>query len=152
MSILKGGYFRDEAAAIAKLESVLWPHGPVCPHCGNSDKIYDLGKTRPGLKKCGACRRQFTVRVGTIFQNSHIRVHKWLQAIYLLCCTKKPISARQLQRILEVSYKTAWFMSHRIKEALHSGALAPTGDRGESQRDQAVPRRERGKKPGRRSD
>ena len=134
MSILNNDYFRDEAAAIAKLESVLWPHGPVCPRCGNSNKIYDLGKTRPGLKKCSACRSQFTVRVGTIFESSHIPLHKWLQAIYLLCCTKKRISTRQLQRILKVSYKTAWLMSHRIKETLHSAALAATG--GEEERDQ----------------
>jgi transposase-like protein len=128
MSVLNSGYFRDEAAAVAKLESLLWPQGPVCPHCGNRAKIYDLGKTRPGLKKCAACRRQFTVRVGTIFESSHIPLHKWFQATYLLCCSNKPISARQLQRILGVSYKTAWLMSHRIREAT-AGDVAVTGRR-----------------------
>jgi transposase-like protein len=152
MSILNNGYFRDEAAAIAKLESVLWPHGPVCLHCGNTQKVYDLSKTRLGLKKCGACRRQFTVRAGTIFQSSHIPLHKWLQATYLLCCSKKRISARQLQHILEVSYKTAWLMSHRIKEAMHSRAPAATGDGGQVERDQTVPGGKRGRKPGRQKD
>ncbi|HZA02425.1 MAG TPA: IS1595 family transposase, partial [Hyphomicrobiaceae bacterium] len=118
MSILNNDYFRDEAAAIAKLESVLWPHGPVCPRCGNSNKIYDLGKTRPGLKKCSACRSQFTVRVGTIFESSHIPLNKWLLAFYLLCSSKKGMSAHQLHRMLDVSYKSAWFMCHRIRYAM----------------------------------
>ncbi len=92
MSILSKPYFHDEAAALAKLEEIVWPSGPICPHCGNTERIYTLegvknkkGAVRPGLRKCGACRKQFTVRVGTVFESSHIPLHKWLQATYLLC-------------------------------------------------------------------
>lgn len=126
MSHFNIGYFHDEAAAFAKLESVLWPGGPVCPHCRSTKKVYVLANTRIGLKKCSACRKQFTVRVGTLFENSHIPLHKWLQATYLLCCSKKRISARQLHRVLDVSYKSAWFMTRRIRLAMRSGG--PAGD------------------------
>jgi transposase-like protein len=147
MSIISNDYFYDEAAAFAKLESVLWPDGPVCPHCGSTKKVYDL-KTRIGLKKCGACRKQFTVRVGTIFENSHVPLHKWLQATYLFCCTQRRISARQLHRILEVSYKTAWLMTHRLREAMRSGTLAPIGgDQGKVKPDKTSIHRKAGKKP-----
>jgi transposase-like protein len=148
MSILNNGYFHDEAAAFAKLESVLWPDGPVCPHCGNTRKIYNLANTRTGLKKCGACRKQFTVRFGTVFEASHIPLHKWLQAIYLICCTKKRISARQLHRVLAVSYKTAWLMTNRIREAARSDTLAPMGrESGKVERVKTSIRRKRGKRP-----
>lgn len=127
MSVLSKPYFHDEKAAFAKLESVLWPNGSVCPHCGSTGKHYDLSKTRIGLRKCAekACRKQFTVRVGTVFESSHIPLHKWFQAVHLLCFSKKGISSHQLHRVLEVTYKTAWFMSHRIREAMRSGPLAP---------------------------
>lgn len=138
MSILNAPYFHDEAAAFAKLESVLWPEGPVCPKCGNGERIYSLegvrsksskknpeGVVRHGLKKCGKCRQQFTVRVGTVFESSHIALHHWLQAVYLLCCSKKGISSHQLHRILEIKYQSAWFMTHRIREAMRDGGLAP---------------------------
>lgn len=127
MSVLNKPWFHDEKAAFKKLESVLWPEGPVCPHCGNKDKHYDLSKTRVGLWKCGdkPCRKQFTVRVGTVFESSHIELHKWLQAVHLLCSSKKGISSHQLHRVLEVTYKTAWFMSHRIREAMRAGELLP---------------------------
>jgi len=125
MSVLSKSYFHDEAAAFAHVESVLWADGMVCPHCGNVEGFYDLAKTRIGLKKCSACRKQFTVRVGTIFEDSHLPLHKWLQAIHLVCSSKKGISAHQLHRVLEVTYKTAWFLEHRIREAMRTGAFAP---------------------------
>ena len=132
MSVLSKSYFHDEKAAFAKLEEIVWPEGPACPHCGNkgAKPIYDLSKTRLGLKKCGACRKQFTVRVGTVFESSHIPLHKWLQAAYLLCSSKKGISAHQLHRVMEITYKSAWFMAHRLREAMRTGDLAPFGGEG----------------------
>jgi transposase-like protein len=126
-SVTDAPHFRDEHAAIARLESILWPNGPVCPHCGNTEKVYAIkGKTaRPGLKTCGACRKQFTVKVGTLFEDSHVPMHKWWQAVHLLCSSKKGISSHQLHRTLNVTYKTAWFMSHRIREAMRTDALSP---------------------------
>ena len=132
MSILSKPWFHDEKAAFAKLEAILWPEGPTCPHCGSAAKHYDLAKTRLGLRKCAEkeCRKQFTVRVGTVFESSHIPLHKWFQAVHLMCSSKKGISAHQLHRVLEVTYKTAWFMAHRIREAMRSGGLAPMGGNG----------------------
>jgi transposase-like protein len=131
MSVLSKPYFHDEAMAFAHLEGVLWPNGPVCPHCGSiSGKHYDLGKTRVGLKKCSHCRKQFTVKVGTVFESAHIPLHQALQAVYLMCSSKKGVSAHQVHRILGVTYKTAWFLCHRIREALRDGSLAPMGGSG----------------------
>lgn len=143
MSVLSAAHFHDESAAFAKLESLIWPHGPVCPHCGGKDRIYKLqgvrtkpsaknpeGVDRPGLKKCGHCRKQFTVRVGTVFESSHIPLHKWFQAVHLMCSSKKGISSHQLHRVLEIKYQSAWFMSHRIREAMRAGGLAPLGGGG----------------------
>src|SRR5680860_1242874 len=132
MSVLSKPYFHDEKAAFEKLEQIVWPNGPVCPHCGNNGEkpIYDLAKTRQGLRKCGSCRKQFTVRVGTVFESSHIPLHKWLQATHLLCSSKKGISAHQLHRVLEITYKSAWFMAHRLREAMRTGDLAPMGGKG----------------------
>ncbi|WP_363349420.1 IS1595 family transposase [Methylocystis echinoides] len=131
MSVLSKPYFHDEAAAFAHLESVLWPEGPVCPHCGSvSGKHYDLHKTRMGLRKCSDCRKQFTVKVGTVFESAHIPLNKMLQAVYLMTSSKKGISAHQLHRVLEVQYKTAWFLAHRIREAMRDGTLAPMGGAG----------------------
>ncbi len=132
MSVLSQPYFHDEAAAVAKLESIVWPTGPVCPHCGSAEKIYAIGgKTaRAGLRKCGNCRKQFTVTVGTVFESSHVPLHKWLQAVYLMASSKKGISAHQLHRTLEVTYKTAWFMAHRIREAMRTGAFDVFGANG----------------------
>src|SRR5207247_1866709 len=102
------------------LESVRWPNGPVCPHCGESErKAYALKSKTRRLWKCAACRKQFTVTVGTIFESSHIPLHKWLWAFYLLCSSKKGMSAHQLHRMLGITYKTAWFMAHRIRLAMH---------------------------------
>lgn len=131
MSVLNRPYFSCEEAAFAHVESIVWAQGVACPHCGSiSDKHYDLKKTRIGLRKCTDCRKQFTVRVGTVFESSHVPLHKWLQAVYLMCASKKGISAHQLHRVLEVTYKTAWFMAHRIREAMRSGDLAPMGGNG----------------------
>jgi len=131
MSVLSKPYFHDEAAAFEHLENVLWPEGPVCPHCGSmSGKHYDLRKTRVGLRKCSDCRKQFTVKVGTVFESAKIPLNKMLQAVYLMTASKKGVSAHQLHRILEVQYRTAWFLAHRIREAVRSGALAPMGGAG----------------------
>lgn len=120
MSGIGAPHFHDEDKAREYLESIRWPDGPVCPHCGEAEKIYRLnGKShRKGLYKCGSCRKQFTVTVGTLFERSKVPLHKWLMAAYLLCSSKKGISAHQLHRMLEVTYKTAWFMDHRIREAM----------------------------------
>ena len=132
MSVLSQPYFHDEAAAYEKLESIVWPNGPTCPHCGAVDRIYPLtGKTtRIGLKKCGHCRQQFTAKVGTVFESSHVPLYKWFQAAYLLCSSKKGISAHQLHRVLEVTYKTAWFMAHRLREAMTTMGMEPMGGEG----------------------
>lgn len=132
MSVLSKPYFHCEDAAFAHLESVLWPEGPVCPHCGSvSEKHYDLRKTRIGLRKCRDCRKQFTVKVGTVFESAHIPLNKMLQAVYLMTASKKGISAHQLHRILEVQYKTAWFLAHRIREAMRDGPFSvPFGNDG----------------------
>lgn len=113
---------------------MLWPNGPVCPHCGATDRIYDLkGKsTKPGVRKCGHCLKLFTVTVGTVLESSHVPLNKWLQALHLMCSSKKGISSHQLHRALEVNYRTAWFMSHRIREAMRSGELASMGGLGAS--------------------
>ncbi len=134
MSVLSKPYFHDEAAAFAFVEGIIWNGSPHCPTCG-SVKIYAIKpnpekKVRMGLKKCGDCKRQFTVRLGTIFEESHLPLHKWLQAIYLMCSSKKGISAKQLERTLECTYKTAWFLAHRIREAMRSGDLSPFGNDG----------------------
>lgn len=118
-------YFHDEAAAFAELESVIWPNGPVCPKCGATDRIGKLegvkdkkGRVRHGLKKCYHCRSQFTVRVGTVFESSHLPLHLWLQASFLMMSSKKGISANQLHRTLGVTLKTAWFVEHRLRTAM----------------------------------
>ncbi|RKQ72246.1 IS1595 family transposase [Oceanibaculum indicum] len=132
MSVLSQPYFHDEASAFAKLEEILWSDGIVCPHCGTVGKAYEIkGKTtRIGLKKCGACRKQFTVKVGTVFESSHVPLHKWFQAVFLMASSKKGISAHQLHRTLEVTYKTAWFMAHRIREAMRTMGMEPMGGEG----------------------
>src|SRR5665213_1485784 len=132
-NILDAAHFKDETAAFAYVEAALWPNGPVCPHCGEAAKVGRLnGKTtRPGLYKCYACRKPFTVRMGTIFESSHLALHLWLQVIHLMCASKKGISTRQIQRMLNCSMKTAWFLGHRIREAMAPGADAePLGGRG----------------------
>jgi transposase-like protein len=131
-SALSIDHFHNEEAAFAYVEARLWAHGRICPHCGIVDKSAPLkGKTtRVGLYKCYACRKPFTVRMGTIFESSHVKLNIWLQAIYLLCSSKKGISTRQLQRTFGGSMKTAWFLGHRIREAMRTGELAPMGGAG----------------------
>jgi len=143
MSILSQPQFHDEAAAFEYVETALWPNGPVCPHCGCTGRVSVIanvhgskskknpeGAIRHGLKFCGDCRKQFTVRVGTIFEESKLPMTKWLQAIFLMCSSKKGVSAHQLHRTLETTYKTAWFLAHRIREAMRAGELAPFGSGG----------------------
>ncbi len=118
----------DEDAARELLEKMRWPNGVACPHCGGADP-YKLtpkpgSKTRKGLYKCRACRKQFTVTVKTVFEDSHIPVSKWLLGIHLICSSKKGMSAHQLHRNLGISYKAAWFMSHRLRYAMKENPLA----------------------------
>jgi len=131
-SVLNAPHFHDEEAAYAFVEAKLWPHGPVCFHCKGTDRVGKMaGKsTRTGLYKCYACRKPFTVKMGTIFEASHVEMKLWLQAIHLICSSKKGISSNQLHRTLGVTLKTAWFMSHRIREAMRSGSFAPMGGEG----------------------
>jgi transposase-like protein len=119
-SALNAPQLCSEQAAFAYVESRLWPDGPVCPHCGSVNEATKLkGKTtRPGLWKCRACRKPFTVRMGTVFESSHVPLHIWLQAIYLMCSSKKGIATRQLHRTFGGSLKTAWFLGHRLREAM----------------------------------
>lgn len=132
-SIFSAPQFNDEAAAYAFVEAHLWENGRVCPHCGVVDKSGSLkGKSnRIGLYKCYACRKPFTVKVGTIFEASHIQMRDWLAAIHLICSSKKGISANQLHRTLGITLKSAWFMAHRIREAFKpAGRQAPFGSDG----------------------
>jgi transposase-like protein len=132
MSVLNQKHFHSEAAAYAFVEAHVWPDGRVCPHCGVVDESGPLkgGSTRIGVYKCYACRKPFTVKVGTIFESSHVKLHVWLQAIFLLSSSKKGISSNQLARTLEITLKSAWFLSHRIREAMRDGALGPLGGEG----------------------
>src|SRR6202167_639652 len=131
-SILSAIVLQSEAAAIAWVEARVWPGGPVCPHCGGVERIGRMGgkATRIGLWKCYQCRKQFTVKVGTVFEDSHVPMNLWLQAMYLLCSSKKGISSNQLSRTLGVTLKTAWFMTHRIREAMRVVGVAPMGGAG----------------------
>ena len=130
--ILNAKHFQDEEAAFEYVEAALWPTGPVCPHCGGVERLSKMnGKTtRAGLYKCYQCRKPFTVRMGTIFESSHIPLHLWLQAIHLICSSKKGISSNQLHRTLGITLKSAWFLSHRIRLAMADGSLAPMGGAG----------------------
>jgi len=131
-SALNAPHLINETAAFAYVEAKLWPHGPVCPQCGLvGEATRAQGKTtRIGLWNCRPCRKPFTVRIGTIFESSHVPLHIWLQVIYLVCSSKKGISTRQIQRTIGGSMKTAWFLGHRIREAMADGALDPFGGGG----------------------
>jgi len=132
--LLKNPIFKDETTAREWLEARVWPEGPTCPHCGNADqgKIRGLqGKAhRPGLYQCAECREQFTVTVKTVFERSKIPLTKWLAALFLMTASKKGVSAHQVHRMLGISYKSTWFMMHRLREAMRSGGLEPLGGRG----------------------
>lgn len=127
MSILSQAHFHNEEAAYAFVEARVWPQGPVCPHCGGTERNSKMGgkSTRIGTYKCYDCRKPFTVKVGAIFESSHIKMHLWLQAIFLISSSKKGISSNQLHRTLGITLKSAWFMSHRIREAMRSGDMSP---------------------------
>ena len=127
MSVLSGEHFHDEQKAYEWVEAEVWPNGPVCPHCGENKRLSKMqGKaTRIGLYKCYACRQQFNVKVGTIFEKSHVPMRIWLQAFHLMASSKKGISTNQLHRTLKLSLKSAWFVGHRIREAMRAGSLSP---------------------------
>ena len=134
-SVLSAPHFHNEDAAFAYVEKALWSDGPYCPFCGvTGEQVRKLnGKTtRKGLHKCYACRKPFTVRVGTIFESSHLPLHLWLQVIHLMCASKKGIATRQIQRMLQCSMKTAWFLTHRIREAMKDGSLDHLGGDGKA--------------------
>ncbi|MDE2005240.1 MAG: IS1595 family transposase [Rhodospirillales bacterium] len=123
--------FHNEDAARAYFEGVRWPSGPNCPHCGSVNVLRMEGdKHRPGLFNCRDCRDQFTATVGTVFERSHVPLHKWLLANHLMNASKKGVSAHQLHRTLRVTYKTAWFMAHRIREAMRDPNPPPLGGEG----------------------
>jgi transposase-like protein len=128
-SVLSDKHFHNEAAAYTFVEARVWPEGPVCPHCGGFERIGKMGgkSTRIGTYKCYQCRKPFTVKVGTVFEASHVPMHLWLQAMFLLSSSKKGISSNQLHRTLGVTLKTAWFMSHRIREAMRTVGFEPMG-------------------------
>jgi transposase-like protein len=130
--ILNLPHFQDEDKAREYLETLRWADGVVCPHCGSIGKHYKLegASHRPGLYKCADCLAQFTVTVGTVFERSKIALNLWLQVVYLMSASKKGISAKQVERMLGVTYKTAWFMCHRIREAMKEEWAAPIGGEG----------------------
>jgi transposase-like protein len=142
-SVLNEPYFHDEKAAFVALEAIVWPNGPVCPHCGATDRIGRLegvrskpskkspqGILRHSLHKCYHCKGQFTARKNTVFESSHLELRRWLQAAYLMCSSKKGVSSNQLARTLGITVKSAWFASHRLREAMRSGGLTPMGGAG----------------------
>ena len=138
MSDITNPVFQNEDKAREHLEATRWPDGPQCPHCAKMDAtrlegVKDKnGKVRKGLYQCNPCRKQFTVTVGTLFERSHIPLRKWLLAFYLLSSSKKGISTHQLHRMLGVTYKTAWFMTHRIREAMRESFPPPIGGEGKT--------------------
>ncbi|HRD28321.1 MAG TPA: IS1595 family transposase [Caulobacter sp.] len=138
MSNLSAPHFHNEEAAYAYVEARVWPQGAVCPHCGGYERIGKMGgkSTRIGTYKCYQCRKPFTVKVGTIFEASHVPLRHWLQAMYLMAASKKGISANQIHRTLGCTLKTAWFLAHRIREAMRSGDLAPFGEGGPVEMDE----------------
>lgn len=134
MTDLSAARFHDEEAARKFLEEVRWPSGPICPHCGVVNQAYE-NKSKPGVYRCAVteCRKDFSVTVGTLFERSHIPLHKWLLATHLLMAGKKGVSAHQLHRMLGITYKSAWFMAHRIREALRPlSSPGPLGGEGKT--------------------
>ena len=134
MCDLTAVYFQDTDKAREHLESLRWPDGPFCPHCGSTKEPMKLKgeKCRSGLYKCSEykCRKQFTVTVGTVFERSKVPLNKWLMAVHLMCASKKGMSAHQIHRMLGVTYKTAWFMCHRIREAMQDDGSPLGGNDG----------------------
>ena len=134
MTDLTKAIFRDEKAARKHLESLRWPEGPVCPHCGAVESATKLkGKsTRPGVYKCRDCEKPYSVTVGTVLERSKIPLHKWVLAFHLMAASKKGMSAHQLHRMLGITYKSAWFMAHRIREAMKESDPSPMGGGGKT--------------------
>lgn len=137
MCNLNAPFFNDEESARTYLEGQRWADGVVCPHCGGIERIYPVKanskkNVRKGLYHCNDCEQQFTVTVGTVFERSKIPLHKWLMATYLLCSSKKGMSAKQIERTLGITYKTAWFMCHRIREAMRDGSPGLLGGSGKT--------------------
>ena len=132
MCDLTNPIFNIEYAAFEYLESVRWPKGPICPHCGSVENITRLNgeTTRMGLHQCNNCEGHFTVTVGTVYERSHIPLHKWLLATHLMCASKKGISSKQIERMLGITYKSAWFMTHRIRESMVPANAGPLGSGG----------------------
>jgi transposase-like protein len=132
MDIFSAPHFRDNEAARKFLEGILWPDGPVCPHCGVVGHAYET--KRPGVYRCAEkeCRNDFTVTMRTVMERSHIALHKWLIAFHLMASSKKGVSAHQLHRTLDITYRSAWFMEHRVREAMRAGGLAPIGGGGKT--------------------
>jgi transposase-like protein len=130
MDTFSASHFQNDTAAREYLESVLWPDGPICCHCGTVNHAY--ATKRPGVFRCAEkeCRKDFTVTMRTVMERSKIALHKWLQAFHLMCSSKKGVSAHQLHRTLDIGYEAAWFMAHRIREAMRDGGLAPLGGNG----------------------
>lgn len=125
MSELNAPHFHDETAARKLIESLRWPNGPACAHCGETSRRYPT--KREGRYRCGSpeCRKDYTATTGTVMESSHIPLYKWLSAFYLVCSSKKGISANQLHRTLKITYKSAWFLCHRIREAMREAGLTP---------------------------
>ncbi len=148
-SFLSAAHFHNEEAAFEYVEKHLWADGRFCPHCGvvgQSSKM--AGKsTRLGVYKCYACRKPFTVKVGTIFESSHIKLNLWLQAIFLIASSKKGISSNQLHRTLGITLKSAWFMSHRVREAMQEGGFLFGSGGGTVEVDETFIGNDRTKKP-----
>jgi transposase-like protein len=132
MSALSAPYFHDEDAAYDFLESFLWPTGPICPFCGGQDRITQSKGGRVGLYRCGPCKRKFTIKVGTVLESSHIPLTQWMQAIYLMVSSKKGFSSHQMMRTMDIQYKSAWFMTHRIREAMKEPGWREAGPLGGS--------------------
>src|ERR1700720_4886102 len=130
MDIFSAPHFRDDEAARKFLEGILWPDGPVCPHCGVIGHAY--ATKRAGVYRCAekCCRKDFSVTMRTVMERSKIALHKWLQAFHLMTSSKKGVSAHQLHRTLQITYEAAWFMAHRIREAMRLGGLSPLGGGG----------------------
>jgi transposase-like protein len=128
--VFAASHFRDDADARKALEAILWPDGPVCPHCDVIGHAY--ATKRPGVYRCAEkeCRKDFTVTMKTVMERSKIAPHKWLQAFHLMCSSKTGVSAHRLHRTLDITYEAAWFMAHRIREAMRAGGLAPLGGGG----------------------
>src|SRR5690606_22628343 len=133
MTDLTNPIYTDETAARLHLEQIRWPNGLSCPYCGVTDESKALGgqSMGDGWFHCSACRKKYTVRVGTVYERSHVPLHKWVLATHLLCASKKGMSAHQLHRMLGVTYKTAWFMAHRIRESMRDTSPAPMGGNGQ---------------------